>query len=85
MRTKHGDPMEFLSYEDETAIFETTFFPRAYKKFRYMMDWNRPYILAGKVEEDFGAVTLTVDSVSHLQRASAGRKKASLKHGQKIR
>lgn len=81
VRTKHGEPMQFLSFEDETAIFETTFFPRAYKKFRYMMDWNRPYILGGKVEEEFGVVTITVDGVDHLQRTPATRQKAGLKHG----
>jgi hypothetical protein len=29
-----------------------------------MIDRNRPYLLAGKVEENWGAVTLTVDCLS---------------------
>jgi DNA polymerase-3 subunit alpha/error-prone DNA polymerase len=56
--TKHGDPMEFLTFEDETGIVETTFFP----------DRNRPYLLTGKVEADWGAITLTVDRVETIQR-----------------
>jgi DNA polymerase III alpha subunit len=27
VHTRHGDPMEFLTFEDETGIVETTFFP----------------------------------------------------------
>ena len=64
--TKKGEPMEFLTFEDETGVMETTFFPRAYRAFCHILDWNRPFILWGKVEQDFGAVTLTVDRVERL-------------------
>jgi DNA polymerase-3 subunit alpha/error-prone DNA polymerase len=66
--TKHGDPMEFLTFEDETGIVETTFFPQAYRRFCHMIDRNRPYLLTGKVEGDWGAITLTVDRVEKIQR-----------------
>jgi DNA polymerase-3 subunit alpha/error-prone DNA polymerase len=62
--TKRGEPMEFLTFEDETGIVETTFFPQAYRRFCHMIDAGRPYLLSGKVEEDWGAVTLTVESAS---------------------
>jgi hypothetical protein len=45
-------PMEFLTFEDETGIVETTFFPQAYRRFCHMIDRNRPYLLTGKVEAD---------------------------------
>jgi error-prone DNA polymerase len=66
--TKHGDPMEFLTFEDETGIVETTFFPQTYHRFCHMLDRERPYLLTGKVEEDWGAITLTVDRVETIQR-----------------
>jgi DNA polymerase-3 subunit alpha/error-prone DNA polymerase len=66
--TKHGDPMEFLTFEDETGIVETTFFPQAYHRFCHMIDRQRPYLLTGKVEEDWGAITLTVDKVDAISR-----------------
>ncbi len=66
--TKHGDPMEFLTFEDETGIVETTFFPQTYHRFCHMIDRNRPYLLTGKVEEDWGAITLTVDKVERVAR-----------------
>ena len=64
--TKHGDPMEFLTFEDETGIVETTFFPETYHRFCHMIDRRRPYLLTGKVEEDWGAITLTVDTVERI-------------------
>jgi len=65
--TRHGDPMEFLTFEDETGLVETTFFPTAYRRFCCMLDRHRPYILTGKVEEDFAAVTLTVRTAAPLR------------------
>jgi DNA polymerase III alpha subunit len=66
--TKTGDPMEFLTFEDETGIVETTFFPQAYRRFCHIIDHNRPYLLSGKVEADWGAITLTVDRVEKIQK-----------------
>jgi error-prone DNA polymerase len=66
--TKHGDPMEFLTFEDETGLVETTFFPRAYRRFCHIIDYQRPYLLSGRVEEDWGAITLTVDGVEKINR-----------------
>jgi DNA polymerase-3 subunit alpha/error-prone DNA polymerase len=63
VHTKHGDPMEFLTFEDETGLVEATFFPKAYRRFCAMLGKDRPFILCGKVEEDFGAHTLTVERV----------------------
>ena len=68
VHTRHGDPMEFLTFEDETGIVETTFFPGVYQRFCHIIDRNRPYLLAGKVEANWGAVTLTVDRVEVIGR-----------------
>lgn len=67
VRTKHDDPMEFMSFEDTTAIYETTFFPQAYEKYCHLFTHLTPYILTGKVEEDFGAITLTVERVEKVR------------------
>ncbi|MBI5578972.1 MAG: DNA polymerase III subunit alpha, partial [Deltaproteobacteria bacterium] len=66
VETKQGEPMEFLTFEDETGLVETTFFPEAYRRFCHLLDRERPYLLSGKVEEDRGAVTLTVDHASPI-------------------
>jgi DNA polymerase-3 subunit alpha/error-prone DNA polymerase len=63
VRTKRGDTMEFLTFEDDTGLVETTFFPGTYERFCHILDWGRPYLLSGLVEENWGAVTLTVQGV----------------------
>ena len=66
VRTKHGDPMEFLTFEDDTGLIETILFPKVYRHFCAILDRSRPFILHGKVEEDFGAITMTVNRVETL-------------------
>jgi len=63
VRTQKGDAMQFLTFEDESGRVETTFFPRAYRRFCHLLDYNRPYVLHGEVDQDWGAITLTVDRV----------------------
>ena len=69
--TKRGEPMEFLTFEDETALVETTFFPAAYRRFCHILDWKLPYLLEGTVEEEFGAHTLTVHRAERLPASGA--------------
>jgi len=64
--TKTGEVMEFLTFEDETGVVETTFFPRVYRRYAAILNPGQAYILQGKVEEEYGAVTLTVAGVEKL-------------------
>jgi len=66
VQTRLGQPMEFVSFEDTTGIFDTTFFPRAYERFCRMLARHRPYLLQGRVEEEFGVTTLNVDRLEWL-------------------
>jgi len=66
--TRTGEVMEFLTFEDETALFETTFFPKVYNRYERILDSGKLYILTGMVEEDYGALTLTVIRVKLLRR-----------------
>ena len=66
--TKEGDPMKFISFEDTTGLYETVFFPKVYYRYCHMMSAARPYILKGRVDEDFGALTVTVDWIGFLDR-----------------
>ena len=63
--------MEFLTFEDETGIVETTFFPQAYRRFCHMIDREHPYLLTGEVDQNWGAVTLTVENVEPLKQFQA--------------
>jgi len=65
-QTKKGDLMEFVTFEDLTGIYETTFFPRAYRSHYQLLEGGRPYLLRGRVEEEFGTFTLNVERVERL-------------------
>jgi len=80
-QTKKGDPMEFVTFEDLTGIYETTFFPDTYRRFYRILGGGRPYLLRGKVEEEFGTVMLNVRHVDRLdmrQRAAIFKSDSSL-------
>jgi DNA polymerase-3 subunit alpha/error-prone DNA polymerase len=64
--SKHDEPMQFVTFEDDTGLVEATFFPDAYQRFARSLDWDRPYLLNGLVEENFGATTLTVEQARRL-------------------
>lgn len=59
--TKDGDEMEFFTFEDKTGIFETVFFPKAFRRFCQDLDMAHAYLLQGRVESEFDVVTLNVD------------------------
>jgi error-prone DNA polymerase len=64
--TKDERLMQFISFEDETAIYETVFFPEVYKKFSRLLLSQRPYILSGKVDEEFGVISLNVNGIERV-------------------
>jgi error-prone DNA polymerase len=66
VNTIHGELMKFISFEDQTGIYETVLFPKVYNRYCHMLNGSRPYILKGKVEEDYGAITLTVHWIEFL-------------------
>jgi len=67
--TRTGDVMEFLTFEDETGIIETTFFPGTYKRYAHLLSSGKPYLLKGIVDSDYGAATLTVERVEVMNAA----------------
>jgi error-prone DNA polymerase len=64
--TKNHQLMQFISFEDETALFETVFFPLVYKRHALSLSQHAPYVLRGKVEQEFGVTSLTVREVRPL-------------------
>jgi len=64
--TRNREPMEFTTFEDTSGLIETVFFPKAFKRFSHILSYTRPYRLLGRVEEDFGAITVTVERVGYL-------------------
>lgn len=58
--TKHGESMIFLTLEDTTGLYDATMFPSTFQQYGPLLTNERPLLLHGKAEEEFGAVTLTI-------------------------
>ena len=59
--------MEFLTFEDETGVIETTFFPSVYRRYAHKLRSSHAYVLTGIVEVDYGAITLMVEQIAALE------------------
>ena len=64
--TKTGEPMEFLTLEDQTALYDAAVFPDVYRRVCHLLATNHAYIVRGLVEEQFSTVTLTVKELQLL-------------------
>ena len=64
--TKKGEPMEFLTLEDRTALYDAAVFPDVYRRVCHLLATNHAYIVTGRVEEQFSTVTLTVKELQLL-------------------
>jgi DNA polymerase III alpha subunit len=68
VRTKDGDSMKFVSFEDPTDIYETVFFPKVYHQYCHILNGSRAYIIKGRVEKDFGAINIQVHWIGFLDK-----------------
>ncbi len=68
VHSRQGDPMKFVSFEDETGLYETVFFPREYRRFCSLLGRGRAYVIKGKVERDMDAITVTAGWIGFLDR-----------------
>jgi DNA polymerase-3 subunit alpha/error-prone DNA polymerase len=65
--TKDGLEMDFVSFEDETALYETVLFPEVYERYRKLLFDQVPLIVIGTVKDDQGALNVEVESLMELK------------------
>ena len=70
--TKKGEPMEFITLEDQTSLYDATLFSQAYRRYCHLLATNQAYIVTGLVEEQFLTVTLTVKELRLLASRQVG-------------
>jgi len=69
------EPMEFATFDDGHGLIETVLFPDVYRERSHVLFDQGPFIFRGKVEEEFGAVTLTVTHLDRLDRLGRARER----------
>jgi DNA-directed DNA polymerase III PolC len=67
------EPMEFATFDDGYGLIETVLFPDVYRERSHVLFDQGPFIFRGNVEEEFGAVTLTVTGLDRLDRVGRSR------------
>ena len=72
--TKTGQPMEFLTFEDETGQVECTLFPRTYQRYCHLLHTGAPLLLTGIVEQDFGALSFTVTHIAPVPESDTRKR-----------
>jgi error-prone DNA polymerase len=66
-RTSNKEPMEFLTLEDETDIYECVLFPKVLAEFGDILHWETLFIIRGKVEQSFGICSITINKIASLK------------------
>jgi DNA polymerase III alpha subunit len=66
--TKAEEPMEFATFDDGHGLIEAVLFPGLYRDRGHVLFDQGPFIFRGLVEEEFGAVTMTLTHLDRLDR-----------------
>ena len=74
VKTRKGETMEFLTFEDQSGLFEAVLFPGQYKVFNDLLRWEKLFVIQGKVEESYGVQTVTIERLTSLARLGKGGK-----------
>jgi error-prone DNA polymerase len=78
--TRNRKRMAFVTFEDETDIYECVMFPEVFEAYGDLLNWESLFVLKGKVEEAWGCYTITIKklgSLSKIVEKMTGRKTRS--------
>ena len=68
VHTARDEPMQFATFDDGHGLIETVLFPDVHRARGHVLFDQGPFIFRGKVEEEFGAVSVTVTHLDRLDR-----------------
>ena len=73
--TISDEPMEFATFDDGYGLIETVLFPQIFRQRGHVLFDQGPFIFRGKVDEEFGAITVAITGLDRLGRMAekAGR------------
>ncbi|MEP6474005.1 MAG: hypothetical protein ABJC74_09805, partial [Gemmatimonadota bacterium] len=71
VHTAREEPMEFATFDDGDGLIETVLFPDIYKRRGHVLFDQGPFLIRGLVEEEFGAITLTIRDIERLERVQS--------------
>jgi DNA polymerase III alpha subunit len=81
--TKDNKMMTFVSFEDLYSIFETVFFPKFFARHYILLDGAGAYLISGRVEEDQGAVSISVEDIERVNSTALATPTTQIKKSKK--
>ena len=60
--------MQFLTLEDESDIYECVMFPKEFREFGDLLNWETLLIIRGTIEKSFGVFSVTIEKMTSLQQ-----------------
>lgn len=64
--TKYQEHMAFITFSDDTCMFNTTFFPRTYEDCRDLLFLGGSYLIKGRVEQDVQDYQIIVSELKRI-------------------
>ena len=68
VHTAKDEPMQFATFDDGHGLIETVLFPDIHRARGHVLFDQGPFVFRGKVEEEFGALSVTVTHLDRLDR-----------------
>jgi DNA-directed DNA polymerase III PolC len=68
VHTAKDEPMQFATFDDGHGLIETVLFPEVHRTRGHVLFDQGPFLFRGKVEEEFGAVAVTITHLDRLDR-----------------
>jgi error-prone DNA polymerase len=70
VHTAKDEPMQFVTFDDGHGLIETVMFPDIHAKRSHVLFDQGPFLFTGVVEQEFGAISVTVTGVERVGRVS---------------
>jgi DNA polymerase-3 subunit alpha/error-prone DNA polymerase len=58
--------MDFISFEDETTLYDVVIFPEVHKKYQHLLGVMSPLIIKGTVKQEVEALIIEVSMMQLL-------------------
>jgi len=68
VHTAKEEPMQFATFDDGEGLIECVLFPDVYRARAHVLFDQGPFVFRGRVEEHYGALTVTVSHLERLER-----------------
>jgi DNA polymerase III alpha subunit len=71
VHTAKDEPMQFATFDDGHGLIETVLFPDLHRSRGHVLFDQGPFIFRGRVEQEFGAISVTVTHLDRVERMLA--------------